>query len=548
MSRSCVLIAADSRMIAEQAARSVGFEPRLTMTKADCAKRVGRVRQQARTLGIRTTVIHSADWERELLPQLYEFAALRLKLPVCVVVVGRGEVQIPLSRSTLALRAGTIPLSALAGMTLVAGEALRLRRPVLTTETGRDTADPQESMLAIWPLGPSAKVGGAVIHMAGILAAFRRRGMRIGLLSAAVPPLPLAELVDELEIVPSIPEMARVTGEIGAIYSNRAARAAGERLLVRVRPAFIYQRNAAFVVYGADLARRAGVPFVLEWNNSEVWARRHWHVQNPLKRMFNPLAAAMERRVLRESQVIAAVSAHSALEAVEVGAAPSHVLTLPNGVDVDAIDRALSAAPAESARSGRRVGWVGSFDPWHGADVLIRSLTLLPDDVSALLIGDGGERQRCQSLVDELGLADRVEFTGPLPHADAVSRLSGCDVLASPHVPMPQRPFFGSPTKIFEYMAIGRPIVASALEQISEILEHGRTAVLVEPADVASLARGILDVLERPDRGRALGDEARREAHAKHAWDARAASIVAKLGDSDSRALSAGIRELPGGD
>jgi glycosyltransferase involved in cell wall biosynthesis len=78
-------------------------------------------------------------------------------------------------------------------------------------------------------------------------------------------------------------------------------------------------------------------------------------------------------------------------------------------------------------------------------------------------------------------------------------------------------------------MALGRPIVASRLAQIGEILEDGATARLVTPADVTDLANGILAVLSSPDRGSHLGDAARLEALAHHTWDHRAETVLDRL-------------------
>ncbi len=545
MTRACLLIASDSQLAAEQAARNAGLEPRLQITKAQCARPLGPIRHEARALGIRLTAIHSSDWERESLPQLYELAALRLGLETCVLV-GDGSAQVALSRPQLLMRTASLPFDAITGVSLVAAELLRLRRTPTRAPGAFKIGGDGDAVMAAWPFGAQAQVGGPVTHLAGILGAFQHCGLRVGLLSAAPPPPQLEACVDDVEIVQPLPPAARVTHEISAVSANRAARAAGERLLARLRPRLIYQRHDGFASYGADLADGAGIPLVLEWNKSEVWAHRHWHTQNPLKRMFNPVAERIERNVLRRAALIAAVSSHTAREAIELGAPSDRVLVLPNGVDIDAIDAAVADAGPPHRGPGAVVGWVGSFDPWHGADVLVRSLTLLPADVRVLMIGDGTQRPACQALARELGVDHRVQFTGSLPHREAVRRLAECDLLASPHVPMPQRPFFGSPTKIFEYMAIGRPIVASRLEQIGEILQDGRTAILVTPGDVDDLARGIRSVLELPDRGQSLGAHARAVAARQHTWEARVRVVLARLDGSDDKAGAGAVgSELP---
>jgi glycosyltransferase involved in cell wall biosynthesis len=116
----------------------------------------------------------------------------------------------------------------------------------------------------------------------------------------------------------------------------------------------------------------------------------------------------------------------------------------------------------------------------------------------------------------------------------ALQTLARCDILVSPHTPLPNQRFFGSPTKLFEYMALGRPIVASRLGQIGEILEDRVSARLVTPGDVDELAHAILDVLRLPDRGRHLGEAAQREAASNHTWEERARRLLMRLGTSSS--------------
>ncbi|HXZ44534.1 MAG TPA: glycosyltransferase, partial [archaeon] len=98
------------------------------------------------------------------------------------------------------------------------------------------------------------------------------------------------------------------------------------------------------------------------------------------------------------------------------------------------------------------------------------------------------------------------------------------------HVPNPDgTPFFGSPTKLFEYMAMGKGIVASDLDQIGEILEHGKTAWLVKPGDPDALADGIVRLARDAGLRGALGEAARCEAVAKHTWTAHVGRILTRM-------------------
>src|SRR5205823_1170938 len=104
--------------------------------------------------------------------------------------------------------------------------------------------------------------------------------------------------------------------------ANRAARQHAESLVSMLRPAFIYQRYDAFVTCGVELGKRIGVPVVLEWNNSEVWTRTHWHAPRRFKRLFTPLLRQEEHYVATHADVVAAVSAQAAEMATDAGSAP----------------------------------------------------------------------------------------------------------------------------------------------------------------------------------------------------------------------------------
>jgi len=300
------------------------------------------------------------------------------------------------------------------------------------------------------------------------------------------------------------------------------------RLARRLGPSFVYQRHTSFLLAGTRVARACGVPLILEWNASAVWTRMRWEPHLPIERILTPLAVSWERQAAKAADLVVAVSESAAQMALRMGAPAERVLIVPNGVDVEKV-RPAPEGEGRRQFDGPVLGWVGSFGPWHGAEVLVRALSLLPGEIRLVMVGDGARRAACQSLARSLGVEDRILWVGAVPHGTALDYLRSCDILVSPHVPLPDTPFFGSPTKLFEYMALGKPIVASRLEQLGEILEDGRTARLVQPGDAEALRDGILDVLRTPDRGRRLGQEARWRAEHRHTWGHRAAAILDRL-------------------
>jgi glycosyltransferase involved in cell wall biosynthesis len=166
---------------------------------------------------------------------------------------------------------------------------------------------------------------------------------------------------------------------------------------------------------------------------------------------------------------------------------------------------------AEEGRGqGFTIGYAGHLYPWKGVDLVIEAIAALPD-TRGLIVGghaDEADLARVKALAAQVFCSDRVTFTGMLPPADVAARLRDADVLVLPNPASALSSSFTSPLKLFEYMASGRPIVASSLPSMREVLTDGRNAVLVEPGNPQALTAGIRRIKEDP----ALGDRIARQA------------------------------------
>ncbi|HUE95340.1 MAG TPA: glycosyltransferase family 4 protein, partial [Longimicrobiaceae bacterium] len=329
--------------------------------------------------------------------------------------------------------------------------------------------------------------------------------------------------------VRNIPEMPR-------LIHNDALLQTVEARWPEWRPDFVYNRYSMHGYSGPALRARFGVPYVCEYNGSFPWMNRHW---GPRPMYFEDLGERIEMLNLRTADLVVVVSRAMKEEVVARGIDAEKVLVNPNGVDPDRYHPDIDGTPVRRRyrlESGLVVGFIGTFGPWHGAEKLVEAASLVREhgDLAAkvrfLLIGDGQRMGAVRQLIEEHGLQDRVVLTGRVPQEEGPAHLAACDILASPHVPNPDgTPFFGSPTKLFEYMAMGRAIVASDLDQIGEVLEHGRTGWLVEPGNADALARGIAHLCREADLRRQLSVAARREAEERHSWDSHTRRILEAL-------------------
>ena len=202
---------------------------------------------------------------------------------------------------------------------------------------------------------------------------------------------------------------------------------------------------------------------------------------------------AREERVWRLAEGYVTITEGLLMELTNRFGARSALMTIPDGTRL-AGDRRFSP-PGQSATPV--VTYAGHLYPWKGVDVLLRALALLPEVRGVIVGGHPAESDlvRLQTLAGTLGIADRVTFTGLVHRSDVAGLLGQADVLVMPHTATPVSERYASPLKLFEYMAIGKPIVASDLTAVREVLRDGESACLVRPGDPGSLASGIAKVL-----------------------------------------------------
>lgn len=186
-------------------------------------------------------------------------------------------------------------------------------------------------------------------------------------------------------------------------------------------------------------------------------------------------------------------------------------------------DGARPPAATHTRGDARTVGYAGHLYPWKGVDVFIRALALSPTLRGLIVGGHPGERDgaRIDALVRELGLQDRVTITGLVPPAAVAPRLAHAGILVLPNTATAIAERYTSPLKLFEYLWMGRPIVASDLTSLREIVRHAESAWLVPAGDPTALAKGLDHVAGDPGLAARLGAAALALAPA-YSWAARA--------------------------
>jgi len=367
--------------------------------------------------------------------------------------------------------------------------------------------------------------GGSVSHIQGVISAFLKDGWSVVYMADAkmdgINPHVIQDIIRPLSLLGAFDELQLL------VYNYQMIIHAA-RHIWRRRPSLIYQRHSVFGISGVLLSRLFRIPMVLEVNASEVWVKRNWS-----RILLFDLATRCEALSLRFADRISVVSSVIRDQLSPYRLASEKILVIPNGVDANAFRPDIDGTKVrqEYGLNGFVVvGFIGTFTRWHGVETLFdAACRLIPVDprIMFLLIGDGDLRSSLHQRAVDKHIADRIVFTGMIQHAQAPQYLAACDILVSPHLGFEGTTrFFGSPTKLFEYMAMGKAIVASNLEQIGEVIQDGVNGLHMQPGDTEGLVYQLLRLARDERMRQRLGANARKDVMKNYTWDKNAERIL----------------------
>jgi glycosyltransferase involved in cell wall biosynthesis len=365
--------------------------------------------------------------------------------------------------------------------------------------------------------GPGTQAGGAASHIKGVVEGLEKLGVEVHIVSNdLIAGMNATE--DRFTVIP--PQPGGNTRARFDIHNNLVFTRGAVPLIEQTDPDFIYQRYARFSWAGVVAAMRIKRPLFLEYNGSEVWVGRHWDRVGSLD-----LLERYERLNLDAATRIFVVSEVERRNLEARGVRSEKIVVNPNGVDVERFRPGVGGAETRRelgiADDEVVAGFVGTFGPWHGVEKLAEAIKSMPASlrVRFLLVGSGSLHAEVEKQLESEAKAGRVIFTGAVAHDRVPKLLDACDILVAPHVPLADgSEFFGSPTKIFEYMSMGKGIVASRLGQIGEVLVDEETALLVEPGNAGEVGNAIVRLIESETLRTRLGGRAREVAEREHTW------------------------------
>jgi glycosyltransferase involved in cell wall biosynthesis len=279
-------------------------------------------------------------------------------------------------------------------------------------------------------------------------------------------------------------------------------------LIREQRPHILHTHTAKAGAVGrvaALLAGEARPPVIVHTFHGHVL---RGYFSSPLTSSFRQI----EQGLARHTDALVAVSPEVRDDLVRLGVAPEKkIVVIRLGLDLaartevndvaGAAERAALGIPADACL----IGWLGRFTDIKRVDDLIRAFARLRDtgaDAHLLLVGDGPSRPQMELLASEIGVSERCHFVGY--KADVGPIFSAVDVVALTSANE------GTPVTLIEALAAGKPVVATDVGGVRDVVEHDRTGLLVPAADVEAIAAALRQLATEPALRARLAREGRR--------------------------------------
>lgn len=304
--------------------------------------------------------------------------------------------------------------------------------------------------------------------------------------------------------------------------------------ILTFKPDAVYSRSGLFDVAAPIVASIFGVPYVIEKNGiMEDEFRNRGQSEAVIKAL-----KLAERLNFALSDAVVCVTDGIKRELNRRYNVPdSKMYVVANGCNPDVfrpMDASKCRAEIGLCDSHFYVGFIGSFAPWQGLDTLVEAMRIVKDKgygcIKCLLVGDGEMAEGLKALVKKHSLDNEIIFVGTIPYSDVPTYINSASVLVSVQSKSARNELIGlSPLKLYEYLACARPVIASRISGLTDIIKEGECGYLCEPGDPEGFAEQIITAYKDQGRLDEKGLKGRRLVEEKYSWLASARVVAAVI-------------------
>lgn len=302
---------------------------------------------------------------------------------------------------------------------------------------------------------------------------------------------------------------------------------------IKNRPDVLYLRQNSFPFFPIILCKVLKIPSVVEVNGLVLDELKVNNSKSFAYRIFSYLALRSEKLNYRYCNRIVSVTDKLRDELVSLYAvSEDKIFVINNGANTDLfkpLDREQVKAELGLEGSKTYVCFVGHLAAWQGVEFLIYASPLILDkcpDVRFLVVGDGAMKNKLLEITSELGLLDKFIFTGRVPYESVPLYINAADICVAPFIKGRNSKIGLSALKTYEYLACGKPIVASSIPGVKDLIELSGGGISVSPEDPEELAVAVIKLILNENARALMGEKGRKYVVENHSWNGVARKIL----------------------
>lgn len=288
---------------------------------------------------------------------------------------------------------------------------------------------------------------------------------------------------------------------------------------------FVYERFALMQMVGWTFKKR-GIPWLLETN--AILSEEAFYESKTM--YLKPISEWLEKVAYQRADILICISEdlkNAIVDKYEI--TPDKIYVMQNGVNIDRFK--FEALPTKQEPEEFIIGYVGSLATWQSLDLLIEALNDLKNEIPNLkirIVGDGPDMSKLKNLAEKLDLTDRIDFVGrvspnEIPHYIKTFSVGYCNPI---HVSSSTSEVFNSPMKLYEYLAMGKPVLAKSNYDVSNMKNSSSYISELKSDGVKSIKNGIRHFYSKKDHLQDIGKLASEEIINRHSWNGRVKDLL----------------------
>jgi len=299
------------------------------------------------------------------------------------------------------------------------------------------------------------------------------------------------------------------------------------KILMREKPDLIISRLENYIFSSLLLAKLLKIPLIIEADAPGVYEANEFHKEFW---QIKWLANYIEIANLKKSNLSICVSNAAREYFIARGVPKEIIVTITNGADVEKFHPDIYPKKIlEKYCLNKKliIGFVGSFHFWHGVNNLmevIKEIITINKNTIFLMVGDGGPmKTKLNEFIGQQGLENRVIMTGYITYEEMPEYIAAMDIVLAlyPNLNF----FYYSPMKIFEYMACGKPVITTKIEQIAEIIIDKNNGFLCDPDNIKQIIHNLTDLINSEELRKSIGKNARETIVKNYTWKCKAEQL-----------------------